>query len=349
MKYRLTLFAVAASFAIALPAYSGGAKNITVSEALNGRVPIVVAAEGGGVIVDLGQTDEVIKKATIDDPSRITVDVTEGIPVLRLFVANIPVKDIPRAKTTQLTVMTQTKEGEWKTYIFPVTVSTKSAAYTKFVVGGQSEQDTKTTFVTAAAGFQQAQRQKTLVDPRLKGRARMYLSYLKAGHSPNQARRKAKISKAMAQKLDELGQEAPKRGAAPTAVLPVPSAPTKPIEKSLPPPPSVEPKPKQQAKVDSAPQDKKIEKAVPRDLPRAIPQARNYTKHDYANAIVRGLVVARNSKNWEIYDRRWKYNDAVYFLRKGATLEKAAKRAGVTESQLLKVIEMGGITLAEKS
>ncbi|NJQ97693.1 MAG: hypothetical protein HC784_08740 [Hydrococcus sp. CSU_1_8] len=191
----------------ALPVFAGGAKNITVNDALNGRVPVVVSAEGGGVVIDLGQLDEDIQKATIDDQSKVIADTTKGIPVVRLFRANIPVKDVPSVKSTQLLIVTRTKDGAWNTYIFPVTISSKPAAYTKFTVGGQAEVNTNSTVATAQAGFTQAQQKKTLVDPRLKGRVRIYLSHLRAGDSPRQARKKAGISKPLADKIDMVGQQ----------------------------------------------------------------------------------------------------------------------------------------------
>jgi hypothetical protein len=323
--------AIAVCLIYAPPSLAGGAKNVTVSDALNGRVPVIVSAEGGGVIIDLGQLDEDIEKATIDDQSKVIADTTKGIPVVRLFRANIPVKDVPSVKATQLLIVTKTKEGSWNTYIFPVSISSKPVAYTKFTVGGQAEVDIKSTIATAQVGFAQAQQKKTLVDPRLKGRVRIYLSHLRAGDSPGKARKKAGISKALSVKIDALGQGGrTKTISVSSSKVPLPPPPQASTQQVLPPPPPVS-------------------KPVSKELPPRIVGSKSYSNHDYANAIVKGLVSARNTKNWEIYDRRWRYNSAVRALRKGATIEKAAKAAGVTEKQLLKVIEMGGIRLEEAS
>ena len=104
--------------ALSLPAFAGFSKNVTQEDALDGRVPVVVAAEGGGTILDFSETQETIKKVTIDDPSKVIVDYTSPLPVVRLFRGNISTDDIPSVKKTQLTVVTQDSDKGYHTYIF---------------------------------------------------------------------------------------------------------------------------------------------------------------------------------------------------------------------------------------
>jgi hypothetical protein len=93
--------------ALSLPAVAGTSKNVTQEDALDGRVPVVVAAEGGGTVIDFGETGETIQKVSLDDPSKVIVDYSAPLPVIRLFRGNISSGDIPSVRKTQLTVVTQ--------------------------------------------------------------------------------------------------------------------------------------------------------------------------------------------------------------------------------------------------
>jgi hypothetical protein len=182
-------------------------------------VSLIVAVEGGGVNLDFSQTGETIQKIMIDDPSKVVVDhclVAKGCgpfpePVIRLIRGNIPQESIPPAKTTQLTVLTRDTSGEWSTYIFPVTPSTKPADITKFVIGGTTTPTGKGServdFAVAALGARQAQSQQVLVDPKLKGRVRTYLQLVQGGVPTRKAAQKAKISKDLVARLTQLGNQ----------------------------------------------------------------------------------------------------------------------------------------------
>jgi hypothetical protein len=201
------------------PVFAGGSRNVSREDALNGRVPLVVAVEGGGVNLDFSQTGETIQKIMIDDPSKVVVDhclVSKGCgsfpePVIRLIRGNIPQESIPPAKTTQLTVLTRDALGEWSTYIFPVKPSTKPADITKFVIGGTDAPagrgSERVDFAVAALGARQAQSQQVLVDPRLKGRVRTYLQLVQGGVPTRKAAQKAKISKDLVARLTQLGNQ----------------------------------------------------------------------------------------------------------------------------------------------
>jgi hypothetical protein len=232
-------FAFPLALTLSLPAVAGISKNVTQEDASEGRVAVAVAAEGGGTVIDFSETQETVKKVTLDDPSKVIVDYLAPLPVIRLFRGNIPLADIPSVKRTQLTVVTQDSDGQYRTYIFPVTPSAKPAVYTKFVVGGATSTKRSrdgTGVATTAFGIRQAERQQTLVDPLLKGRVRKYLQLTQAGMSDRQAAKRAGISMALVQRLDALGQGstaiAQSLPAPNPSVLPVPVAPA-PIGRSV--------------------------------------------------------------------------------------------------------------------
>jgi hypothetical protein len=178
-------------------------------------VRVTVAAEGGGTILDFSQTGEKIEKITLDDPSKVLTDhclMTKTCngrpePMVRLFRANIPQKDIPSVKTTQLTVLTTDSSGQWNSYIFSVTPSVKPSVYTKYVIGGRTPKTHTLDFASAALGARQAQKQSLLVDPALKGRVKTFLRLTQAGTNEKVAAKKAGISMSLVTKLESLGQE----------------------------------------------------------------------------------------------------------------------------------------------
>ncbi|NJM76758.1 MAG: hypothetical protein HC852_14430, partial [Acaryochloridaceae cyanobacterium RU_4_10] len=155
---------------VAFPARAGISKSVSVEDALDGRVPIVVAVEGGGVNIDFSETGETIQKVTLDDTSKVLVDFDKSLPIVRLFRGSVASKDVPSAKRTQLSVTTKGTDGDFHLYIFPVTTSSKPAIFTKFLIGGASRKRGANNIATAATGAKVAEQNKTLVDPKLKAR-----------------------------------------------------------------------------------------------------------------------------------------------------------------------------------
>ena len=136
----------------------------------------------------------------------------QNAPIVRLFRVKIPNPDIPSATTTQLTVVTQDRAGQWTSYIFPVTPVAKPSAISKFVIGGttgvrRGAQLSKDPSTSIASGLSVAQRRKLIVDPQLTGRVQMYLKYRQAGMSEAKAAQRAGISKALVQKLKSLAPQ----------------------------------------------------------------------------------------------------------------------------------------------
>ena len=225
----LSKFALAVPLALAcaLPALAGVSRNVTQEDAAEGRVSVVVAAEGGGVVLDFSETQQTLLKVTLDDPSKVVVDYSSPLPVVRLFRGNIPAPDVPSVSKTQLTVVTQDSDKQYHTYIFSVLPSVKPATYTKFVIGGEVQHQKRGGFTdasnvsnvlsSAARGIRQAEQQQTLVDPQLKGRVREYLQLTQSGLPQRKAAHKAGVSMALVQRLAALGQSS-----TPLAVSPVP-------------------------------------------------------------------------------------------------------------------------------
>jgi hypothetical protein len=217
-----SLFALPIALVIASPAVAGISKSVSVEDALEGRVPIVVAVEGGGVNVDFSETGETVRKVTLDDSSKVLVDFDKSLPIVRLFRGNVSGKDVPNAKTTQLSVTTEGPEGDFHLYIFPVTTALKPAVYTKFLIGGVTGRKGFNSIPTAAVGARVAEQNRTLVDPRLKARVSHYVQLRTVGMSDSRAAKKAGVSIALAKRLDELGQSAPSSITPPVAVVPTP-------------------------------------------------------------------------------------------------------------------------------
>jgi hypothetical protein len=377
-----SLFALPIALIVASPAVAGISKSVSVEDALEGRVPIAVAVEGGGVNVDFSETGETVRKVTLDDSSKVLVDFDKSLPIVRLFRGNVSSKDVPNAKTTQLSVTTEGPEGDFHLYIFPVTTALKPAVYTKFLIGGVTRRKGFNTIATAAVGARVAEQNRTLVDPRLKARVSHYVQLRTVGMSDSKAAKKAGISIALAKRLDELGQSAPSSITPPVAVVPAPvvmgrsqsQAPSqvlrvpppapKPVSEFQPQPKSAQ-KPQQKPRLfeygsQSAPKKPEIVKpeqivwasaiVVPpgaahtNQLSPPIQQMKTVSNQAYANALMRGLNKARLDGNIRYGSNKWfSINGAIRLLRRGSSLDKAIAASGMQRDKFMKLLSDGGI------
>ena len=373
------LIALPMAFLVAAPALAGISKSVSVEDALDGRVPIVVAVEGGGVNVDFSETGEMVRKVTLDDTSKVLVDFDKSLPIVRLFRGNVTSKDVPSAKTTQLSVTTEGADGAFHLYIFPVTTSAKPAIFTKFLIGGVIRRKGSSSIATAAVGAKVAQQNRTLVDPRLKARVSHYVQLRSGGMSDLKAAKRAKISIALARRLDELGQSAP----APVAVLPVPLSPSgavAPIESSkvavVPPLPEQDgvvkpvqaiPSPDKSVPALVAPTNTQVGVLPDVQTPKkgitppsiakrksvvfthrlnkpTIAKVELINHQVYANALLRGLNKARLDGKIRYGSNRWyAVNGAVRLLRRGSSLGKAIAVSGMQRDGFMKLLSDGGI------
>jgi hypothetical protein len=267
--FNRALIALPLALLVASPAVAGISKSVAIEDALDGRVPIVVAVEGGGVNIDFSETGETVQKVTLDDTSKVLVDFDKSLPIVRLFRGNVTSHDVPSAKTTQLSVTTKGADGDFHLYIFPVTTSTKPATFTKFLIGGVVRKRGSNNIATAALGATVAVQNKTLVDPQLKTRVAHYVQLRDRGMNDRKAAKRAKISIALAKRLDDLGQSAPTSASVPVTALPVPSSQAvafiKPIEPLQVAPvlaPKSEPKPKSRREKPAPSNDATVESVV---------------------------------------------------------------------------------------
>lgn len=383
--FNRAFIALPLSLMVASPAFAGIAKSVAIEDALDGRVPIVVAVEGGGVNIDFSETGETVQKVTLDDTSKVLVDFDKSLPIVRLFRSNVTNKDIPNAKTTQLSVTTKGADGDFHLYIFPVTTSSKPAVFTKFLIGGVTRKRGSNTIATAALGAKVAQQNQTLVDPQLKARVAHYVQMRDRGMSDRKAAKRAKISIALAKRLDELGQSAP----ASVAALPTPRAAEapSPLPRST---PEVQPKPdtkhKHKARVfedELMSQQEALLKStlvvpsgaqgadpntqtpiaqVPAVIPTqpksvapvqrlkepttTIAKTTAINQSAYANALLRGLVKARINGKIRYGSNQWyAVNSAVRTLRLGGSLDRAIVASGMKRDGFMKLLSDGGMAV----
>jgi hypothetical protein len=139
MKKRL--FGALALSLLSLPVYAAPATHRIFASAAEGRqgqaLPIVKVWPGVSVDIDLIDTGELIRKAWIDDPSRIAVDfdsclgasggnqnVQSGgcgarvVHLRQIHTARIP--GLTYAPSTFLTLITESPKGKWKRYKFQI-------------------------------------------------------------------------------------------------------------------------------------------------------------------------------------------------------------------------------------
>ncbi|NJM75584.1 MAG: hypothetical protein HC852_07165 [Acaryochloridaceae cyanobacterium RU_4_10] len=353
-----SLIVLPLSLLLAYPALAGVSKSVSIEDALDGRVPIVVAVEGGGVNIDFSETGETVQKVTLDDTSKVLVDFDKSLPIVRLFCGNVGSKDVPSARTTQLSVTTKGTDGDFHLYIFPVTTSSKPATFTKFLIGGASRKRGANNIATAATGAKVAEQNKTLVDPKLKARVAHYVQLRSSGMSDRKAAKRAKISMALAKRLDDLGQSAPTLQTAqqPIEVIRVPSAPVIKTQNTvLAPPPQtyLEPTPKPvEAKV---PKVKPIEiKAVeakpvedksvaePKAIAKVVPV--KFDGQQYASALLIGLNKDRLSGHIPYRSVSWyRINGSIRALKRGQSLKRAIRISGMKEARFNELLRSGGI------
>jgi hypothetical protein len=340
------LLALPLSLLVALPAMAGISKNVSVEDALEGRVAVVVAAEGGGTNLDFSELDEDVLRVAIDDPSKIMIDFQTGMPMVRLFRANIATKDLPAVKTTQLSVTTKDREGRFHLYIFPVTASSKPATYTKFLIGGVTRKRGSNTIATAVIGKQVAQQNKTLVDPKLKARVAHYVQLRSSGMSDRKAATKAKISMALAQKLDSLGESAPITQAVPvrqSVSIPVGPSPIVPIPKGKPQPP-IETVPLPPSDPVSVTQVKPATTIA--SSPKIATAPQKLDGQVYAGALLKGLNLQRLKGHIPYRSNKWyRVNGSIRALKRGKSLDYAIAISGLKKQRFLELLSDGGLKL----
>ncbi len=360
------------------PAWAQRVLRVSSAAAQEGKVPITVHVEGGGVLIDFAPTDERITKISIDDPSQIVVDhclATKSCneipsPVIRLFRSSgINFQDIPTAKTTMLSVETIDAQGNYHSYPFPVTIGTGHSLVSKILIEQEDASDSlfntgtvarsRVTPATIALGVEEAEDKSFLKDPQLKARIRNYLALINSGMSSNKAAQRAGISADLVARLAQLGQakvwsaEARQQSVAlrpnPTVVSSTP--PTNVRDSST--PQNIQQPKSQIAKPTSlaAPLSKSpVTNSAPiiTPLPKspitatATSTYQPAKNHLQANALVKGLIIAKRQKSIDNTIAA-KVQDVIGNLRAGKDIDTAATRCGVDIDKINELLSLAGV------
>lgn len=148
MKFLLLSTLLAVSLGSSLGTFPATAaplvRQVSASQAqgLSGNGTIVSVWSGSGTNIDFSQTGELVQRAWIDDPHAVTVDFDVpmsgqnaqgsggGARIVHLRrVTGISFPNLPQARSTLLTVITQTRSGGAKTYLFEVRYGQGTAQY----------------------------------------------------------------------------------------------------------------------------------------------------------------------------------------------------------------------------
>lgn len=387
------------SVATLSPAWAQRVLRVSSVDAQEGKVPITVHVEGGGVLIDFAPTDERITKISIDDPSRIVVDhclVTKSCneipsPVIRLFRSSgINFQDIPAAKTTMLSVETIDAQGNYHSYPFPIAIGNGHSLVSKILIEEEDASDSlfnngiitrNPSATTIALGVEEAESKSFLKDPQLKARIRNYLALIESGMSSKKAANRAGISADLVARLVQLGQDkvwqAERQRVAlrpssvsvnsnpPTSVQPKnttsghsqsQSATSKPTSSiaSVAVVNSTPPKTQniQQSKLAmvATGSNEGIAKPTSKTAPLPKPPVAVTTKPTYqpaknhlqANALVKGLMIARRQKSINNTIAA-KVQDVIDNLRSGKDINTAAKRSGVGIDKINELLSLAGV------
>ncbi|MBW4637617.1 MAG: hypothetical protein KME05_05165 [Gloeocapsa sp. UFS-A4-WI-NPMV-4B04] len=229
---------------------------------------------------------------------------------------------------------------------------------------------------TVALGVAEAESKSFLIDPQLKGRIRNYLALIESGMSSKKAAEKAGISADLVARLVQLGQakvweakaKQPRVALRPNspAVNPNPRVTvrskntTQNVRKSSPAqakqtarsvpnpiaPATVRPKNKTQNVLESR---TAIAKQPSRSVPlpkssvvaRRLPTYKPSKNHLQANALVKGLIIAKRQKSISNAIAA-KVQDVIDNLRAGKDIATAAKRSGVRIDKINELLTLAG-------
>lgn len=313
------------------PAWAGRVLRVTTEAAQEGKVPITVYVEGGGVLLDFSPTGERIQKIAIDDPSRIVVDhclVTRSCPpnpspIIRLFRSTgITFQDIPTASTTMLSVETTDAQGDYHSYIFPISIGKGRGTVSKVLIGAVDPvpqhriagPPPRPAAITAAQGAKEAEARSLLVDPVLKGRVRQYLQLVNSGMNRSQAAQKAGISMALVNRLEQLGQF----GDSASAKTQPPSAPAPP---PLPDPP--------------------VAPTSPATTATLSPKTKPVGDNPQVQALERGLAIAQKRESLK-RNTVEQVQDLIRRVRQGVSLAESMRRSGVSTLVIEQLLFLAG-------
>ncbi len=200
-------------------AYAGEIRVIS-SRTARETVPVIAVWEGSGINISLIETGEVIHKAWLDDPSRITLDfdgqLGKGAMVVHLRrIKPIEFDQLPSTPATLITLITQTQQGQRKRYQFRITYGKGSPQYYGITIkpstpSHQPMQVGSEYINHVRQGLSYAKRQGWISleqgNIAVEARVRQFLAMLRGGMNLNEAAQRSAISIALVEKLAELGE-----------------------------------------------------------------------------------------------------------------------------------------------
>jgi hypothetical protein len=205
-----------------------------------------------------------------------------------------------------------------------------------------------------------AEQNNTLVDPKLKARVSHYVQLRSSGMSDRKAAKRAKISMALAKRLDDLGHSAPTPQTAQQSIerIPVSIAPvvkTQNIALARPPQPYSELAPKPvEAKLtiaEARPIENKVFEAKPievkpteksKEVAKVAPA--EFDGQRYASALMVGLNKDRLSGHIPYKSASWyRINGSIRALKRGQSLKQAIRISGMKETRFNELLRSGGI------
>ena len=205
----------------------------TQASGTNAKLQTINVWKGHGVSISFYGVGEIIQRAWIDDPSQILIDTDgclkgvdreceqPGAGLIHLRrIHKLSIRGLPAVATTHLTIVTQTREGERKSYHFRVAPSNGKPQYSQIALINdepalvtppprtlQPITQTINTTRQIRFGVAVAIRNKLLTPSSpLHGRIEQVITYLLQGDELSTAANKAVVSMELVKKLIQLGQ-----------------------------------------------------------------------------------------------------------------------------------------------
>ncbi|WP_250126335.1 hypothetical protein [Chroococcidiopsis sp. CCMEE 29] len=390
---RLTFLPLALCLLFPSSALALSARTIFAEQAqgTNGTIVTLEVSPGYGLNINLIPTGEVVKKAWIDDPSRIALSFdgnlcqwkseqqqscsNEGATVVHLRqIQPIQFQNLPRSRSggTLLTLIAEGASGR-KVYQFRVVPASGEPKYTALIVKPDSERprpvlDRMPTIITSAPQHpQSAAPNRQLGSNTNTTVARVQPSL--ASTNPSLSRQEQASPKKPSQPpaTTSPNQIATSKQAAlaPTPKQPATLAtstdsapaqqqvtnshlnPSSNVSKSSTPAPAVS------RNVSTHPRNLAEDTGTPTTTPQASARSTTTTEQpnlsltsiETANALVRGLVVARQKGQINHQTTMWRQvQSAVAWLRRGATKQEAALKAGVPLKTINQLLAWGQVS-----
>lgn len=197
---------------------SAGQIRVISAKTASETVQAIAVWQGAGTNISFIETGEVIQKAWLDDPSRITLDFDgqlgkEAMVVHLRRIKSINFEQLPSTPTTLLTLITQTDQGQRRRYQFRVSYGKGTRQYYGITIKPDVIQPTLASREyerQIERGLSYAKKQgwisRSQGNVAVAMRVQRFLSMLRGGMSIDEAAQRAGVSMALVNKLAQLGE-----------------------------------------------------------------------------------------------------------------------------------------------